>query len=274
MLTVMPELPEVETVRSGLERLLEGAVIRTVTCTRPDLRRLIPVDLGGRLACQPIVAVRRRAKYLILATPVGGLLCHLGMTGTWRIAPAGDDRTHDHCRIELVDGRRLVFRDPRRFGLLDWIGPDFRHPDLDRLGPEPLDPSAFDVAYLRAACRGRKVAIKPLIMDQAVVVGVGNIYAQEALFRARIRPNKAAGRVTVEALGELVTAIRVILAEAIAAGGSTINDFQHAGGEEGWFQHQFQVYGKVGQPCPICTGALRGGTIGGRTTVWCRRCQR
>ena len=156
---------------------------------------------------------------------------------------------------------------------MDWIGPDFRHPDLDRLGPEPLDPTAFDTAYLRAACRGRKVAIKPLIMDQAVVVGVGNIYAQEALFRARVRPTKAAGRVSVEALGDLVTAIRSILGEAIVAGGSTISDFQHAGGEEGWFQHQFQVYGKAGQPCAFCARPLRGGVIGGRSTSWCHFCQ-
>jgi formamidopyrimidine-DNA glycosylase len=274
MLRTMPELPEVETVRAGLERLLAGAVIRSLTCSRPDLRRPIPADLGARLSGQPVSGVRRRAKYLILATPVGGLLCHLGMTGTWRIAPPGDERPHDHCRIDLADGRRLVFRDPRRFGLLDWIDLDGRHPDLDRLGPEPLDPGAFHVDYLRSACRGRKLAIKPLIMDQEVVVGVGNIYAQEALFRARIKPTAAAGRIPAAALAGLVTAIREILAAAIAAGGSTISDFQHAGGEEGWFQHQFQVYAKAGQPCPACARPLRGGVIGGRTTTWCRWCQR
>ncbi len=269
----MPELPEVETVRAGLERLLAGAVIRRVDLQRHDLRAPIPQELPARLAGQPITAIRRRAKYLLIETPGATLLCHLGMTGTWRVAPPGDERTHDHAYLHLADGRRLVFRDPRRFGLLDLLPADGRHPALAGLGPEPLGP-AFSGDYLATVLRGRKAPLKALIMDQRLVVGVGNIYAQEALFRVRLRPTRPAGRVPRAALSDLVAAIRAILGEAIAAGGSTISDFHHAGGEAGWFQHSFQVYGRAGQPCSACSAPLRSDVIAGRSTVWCRRCQR
>ena len=273
----MPELPEVETVRAGLERLVGlDAVIARIQLTRRDLRAPIPAHLPRRLAGQALSAIRRRAKYLLFATPAGSMLSHLGMTGTWRLAPPGDERDHDHCYLHLADGRRLAFRDPRRFGLLDFIAPgaEATHPRLVELGPEPLDPEAFSAAYLAAACRGRKVALKALIMDQRVVVGVGNIYAQEALFRTGLRPARPAGRVPRAALERLVGHIRAVLAEAIAAGGSTISDFRAASGQDGYFQHNFQVYGRAGEPCPTCATTLSGGVVGGRGTTWCRSCQR
>lgn len=273
----MPELPEVETVRAGLVKLLgRRARIARVQLTRADLREPIPADFAARLAGQPITAVRRRAKYLLLDTPEVTMLCHLGMTGTWREVEPGGERSHDHCYLHLADGRRLAFRDPRRFGLLDLVEPggESAHRALRDLGPEPLDLAGFTVDHLVAACHGRKQAIKPVIMDQRVVVGVGNIYAAESLFRAGIRPGRAAGRVPRAALAALVAAIRAILADAIAAGGSTISDFRQAGGDSGYFQHRFQVYDRAGLPCTTCATRLRGLVLGGRSTVWCPRCQR
>ena len=267
----MPELPEVETVRAGLERLLAGACIRRVTPLRADLR--LPIGDLSALAGRRVLAVRRRAKYLILDTDGSGLLCHLGMTGSWRLAEAGDERPHDHCHLDLDDGRRLVFRDPRRFGVLALIPEGTSHPLLADLGIEPLDPG-FDGHHLATLGHGRRTAVKAFIMDQAIVVGVGNIYAQEALFRAGIRPGLAAGRLTRARWQVLCGHIRTILAEAIAAGGSTISDFRQAGGEHGWFQHTFRVYDRGGQPCLACGGILRSGRIGGRGTTWCPRCQR
>lgn len=273
----MPELPEVETVRAGLERLLgTDARIARIELMRKDLRTAIPRELPRRLAGQPITGIRRRAKYLLWTTPAGSLLCHLGMTGSWRLAAAGEERDHDHCYLHLTDGRRLAFRDPRRFGLLGFVPPggEASHPSLAGLGPEPLDATAFTPAYLHARCRGRRGPIKALIMDQAIVVGVGNIYAQEALFRAGIRPTRAAGRVPRDRLAALVTEIRSVLGEAIAAGGSTISDFRQAGGGSGYFQHNFQVYDRGGQPCRRCGSTLKSGVVGGRGTTWCPKCQR
>ncbi|MBA3846098.1 MAG: bifunctional DNA-formamidopyrimidine glycosylase/DNA-(apurinic or apyrimidinic site) lyase [Planctomycetes bacterium] len=273
----MPELPEVETVRRGLAEVFgRDAVIARVELRRRDLRAAIPRTLPARFAGQRVLAIRRRAKYLIIDTPGASLLSHLGMTGTWRLAPAGDERDHDHCYLHLADGRRLAFRDPRRFGLLDLIEPgaEALHPRLRGLGPEPLDAQAFTVGYLAGICAGRKSAIKPLIMDQRVVVGVGNIYAAEALFRAGIRPTRPAGRVRRDALVALVDAIRAVLNAAIAAGGSTISDYRQAGGEGGWFQHDFQVYDRAGLACRRCAKPLAGRVLGGRSTVWCRVCQR
>jgi formamidopyrimidine-DNA glycosylase len=271
----VPELPEVETVRAGLERLLgPEAVIARIELMRGDLRTKIPAALGHRLDGQRIVAVKRRAKYLLFETPAGTLLCHLGMTGTWRLAPPGDERPHDHCYLHLADGRRLAFRDPRRFGMLGLIEPGATHPSLTELGPEPLDAKAFTADSLAGICRGRKAPIKALIMDQRVVVGVGNIYAQEALFRAGILPRKKAGSLKREAIAALVREIRAVLREAIAAGGSTISDFRQAGGDGGYFQHRFRVYDRGGQPCMKCKAPLKSGVVGGRGTVWCAKCQR
>jgi formamidopyrimidine-DNA glycosylase len=274
MLLRMPELPEVETVRRGLERLLgKTSVIARIELLRGDLRRPIPAAVATHFSGQPLLGVRRRAKYLLFETPAGSLLSHLGMTGTWRVAPAGDERLHDHCYLHLKDGRRLAYRDPRRFGLLDLVRPGAQLAILERLGPEPLDAGSFHDGYLFALCRARKAPVKAVIMDQQVVVGVGNIYAQEALFRAGIRPTRAARTLTRKRVRLLIGEIRVVLEAAIAAGGSTISDFRQAGGDGGYFQHHFQVYDRAGEACHRCQGRLRGGVVGGRGTTWCPRCQ-
>lgn len=271
----MPELPEIETVRKGLENILKNQpVIKRVILKRADIRFPIPPTLPKRLANQPITSVRRRAKYLLIETPKVILLSHLGMTGSWRIAT--DEDKHDHCYIELADGRKLAFCDPRRFGLLDLveIGGEEKHPRLKELGPEPLDTKTFTTAYLFQTSRKRKVATKVFIMNQNIVVGVGNIYASEALFRAGIRPTRQASQLTQEECGRLVKVIREVLVESIKAGGSTISDYRQAGGEEGGFQLTFQVYDRASEPCLKCKKPLRSKIVGGRSTYWCSHCQK
>jgi formamidopyrimidine-DNA glycosylase len=270
----VPELPEVETVRAGLQRLLGRATIARVVLNRRDLRTPFPRDLASALAGRRVRRVRRRAKYLLIDTDGPGLLCHLGMTGVWRLAPEADRRTHDHAELHLADGRRVVFNDPRRFGLLDLLREGDRHPALDGLGPEPLG-DGFDAAWLaeRFATR-RRGAVKAVIMDQAVVVGVGNIYAAESLFRSGIRPGLPAGRVSRPRIDRLVAEIRAVLAEAIKAGGSSIDDFRHVNGLSGLFQNDFRVYGRKGEPCRVCGTAIRAAMIGGRSSFWCPTCQR
>lgn len=272
----MPELPEVETVRAGLEKILQnGPVIERVELRRKDIRFQIPLDLPKRLKGQTILSVRRRAKYLLLETPKVILLSHLGMTGSWRIAKTGDENSHDHCVIYLHDGRRLVYRDPRRFGLLDLLelGGEKEHPRLKDLGPEPLDEKAFTAEYLFKMSRSRSVASKVFIMNQNIVVGVGNIYASEAMFAAGIRPHKNAGRLTLRECERLVSEIRKILAQAIEAGGSSIRDFQSAYGIAGGFQKEFRVYDRAGESCPVCKTTLKAKVMGGRSTFWCPNCQ-
>lgn len=268
----MPELPEVETVRAGLERLLQGAAIRRALARRADLRTAIPrlATLAGRR----ITAVRRRAKYLLIDTDGPSILNHLGMTGQWRELGADGPRTHDHVVLELTDGRRIAFNDARRFGLFELCRADRGHAALDELGPEPLD-AGFDGAVLRAAAaRHRRAAIKAMIMDQRVVVGVGNIYAAESLFRAGIRPTLAAGRVAGPRLERLAAEIRGVLSEAIAKGGSTIDDYRQVNGLSGLFQNSFAVYGRAGKPCQVCGTVIRNRTIAGRASCWCPACQR
>jgi formamidopyrimidine-DNA glycosylase len=274
----MPELPEVETVRAGLaERFCARPTIVRARLLRPDIRAIVPPELPSRLAGQPIVGVRRRAKYLLIDTPAATLLCHLGMTGSWRAAAPGDaiEDKHDHFYLELDDGQRLAFRDPRRFGLLDLVEPgaEAEHPRLRGLGPEPLEAGLFDAHYLRARARGRSAAVKAFLMDQRTVVGVGNIYASEALFRARVRPQRRAGRVAAAEWLRIVDAIRSVLGAAIAAGGSSIRDYRGADGRPGAFQAEFLVYGREGEPCAACKGALKAKTIGGRSSFYCPRCQ-
>lgn len=268
----MPELPEVETVRAGLERLLAGAVVRRARARRPDLRTDIP-DLAP-LAGRRIAAVRRRAKYLLIDSDGPSILNHLGMTGRWHELGDAPPGRHDHVVLELADGRRIAFNDARRFGLFELCRPDRGHDALDALGPEPLG-GAFDGAVLRAqAARHRRAPIKAVIMDQRVVVGVGNIYAAESLFRAGIAPALASGRVRGERLDRLAAEIRAVLAEAIAKGGSTIDDYRQVNGLSGLFQNSFAVYGRAGEPCPACGARIRARAIGGRSSFWCQRCQR
>ncbi len=271
----MPELPEVETTRRGIEPHLRGRRISRVVVRQPCLRWPIPADLGTRLEGRRITAVGRRAKYLLLRVAGGAALLHLGMSGSLRLvesgAPAGP---HDHVDLELEEGLSLRLRDPRRFGCLLWAGGDpLRHPLLAGLGPEPWD-EVFGGTYLHARAAGRRTAVKNLIMDGRVVVGVGNIYASEALFQAGILPSRAAGRIGQERYQRLADAIRQVLEEAVEAGGTTLRDFTDGEGRPGYFQRQLAVYGREGGPCPACGSTIRQRRIGQRSSYWCPRCQR
>jgi len=265
----MPELPEVETVRAGLQALLVGAVIHRARARRRDLRT--PIPALTRLAGRRITAVRRRAKYLLIDCDGLTILNHLGMTGRWRTDATA--QKHDHVELHLADGRRVAFNDSRRFGLFELCRPDGTHPALAELGPEPLE-AGFTAAVLRdAARRHRRAPIKALIMDQRVVVGVGNIYASESCFRAGIRPTRPAGRLRGEELDALNGRIREVLAEAIATGGSTIDDYCQVNGLSGLFQTRFNVYDRTGEPCRVCGAAIRQKAVAGRSTFWCPICQ-
>ncbi|MCB0341130.1 MAG: bifunctional DNA-formamidopyrimidine glycosylase/DNA-(apurinic or apyrimidinic site) lyase [Pseudobdellovibrionaceae bacterium] len=272
----MPELPEVETVRSGLEQIIgRQAHIQKVEVRRFDLRFPVPPKLAGSLKGLPITAIKRRAKYLLFETPDGVFLNHLGMTGTWREAPVGDERRHDHIYIYLQSGLRLAFNDPRRFGYVDWLPHNkvVSSRWLGHLGPEPLDAKAFSGTYLKNKSMGRTGAVKNFIMDQAVVVGVGNIYASEALYRAGVRPAVAAGKVSKSRYDSLAKAITHVLKNAIKCGGTTLRDFRQAGGSEGYFQNKLAVYGRQGEPCQQCKTPIRKTTQSGRSSYWCPQCQ-
>ena len=277
----MPELPEVETVRAGLAELLnqKPKIIR-VKLMRADIRFPIPKNFVKALEGQTITGVSRRAKYLLIETTKVSLLSHLGMTGSWRIESAETLESslgpHDHCFIELSDSRTLIYRDPRRFGLLDLVEPgnEDTHLRLKALGPEPLDELKFTTEYLYSYSRKRKVALKVFIMDQRVVVGVGNIYASEVLFRAKVRPQKLAGKMTKHEATRVIDSVRSILNEAIKAGGSSIRDYKNAEGESGSFQQSHQVYERANEPCRVCGRAIRSKVLGGRSTYWCPHCQK
>jgi len=275
----MPELPEVETTRRGLAPHVEGRRVAAVALRRPDLRWPIPPEVATLLPGQRIDAVRRRAKYLLLDTTAGSALLHLGMSGSLRVLPADAPlRTHDHFDIALAGtgrtlGRVLRFNDPRRFGCLLWQPPGEVHPLLRGLGPEPLA-DEFDGDYLFARSRGRRAPVKTFLMDQAIVVGVGNIYAAEALFAAGISPLRAAGRVSRERYRLLAGAVRRILEHAITRGGTTLRDFLAPDGAPGYFEQELNAYGRGGAPCPNCGRPLKQASIGQRATVWCGHCQR
>ena len=272
----MPELPEVETTVRGLARVLDGRRLVRVEPRRADLRRAMPVDLGQRLTGARVTGLGRRAKYGLIDTDRGDtLIFHLGMSGRWRIDP-DEIGIHDHLLIDTDDGHRLALNDARRFGSLDLVATA----DLDQwpafaaLGPEPLGPT-LSGAWLRERLAGRTAAIKLMLLDQRIVAGLGNIYVCEALFRARISPRKAAGRVSRAKLDLLADAIRAVLEEAITAGGSTLRDFAQPDGELGYFSKQFDVYGREGEPCRAgCGGTVRRFVQGGRSTFHCPSCQR
>ncbi|MBX3727365.1 MAG: bifunctional DNA-formamidopyrimidine glycosylase/DNA-(apurinic or apyrimidinic site) lyase [Xanthomonadales bacterium] len=270
----MPELPEVETTRRGVEPYVTGARVARVVLRVPALRWPIPTTLVDELPGQRFQAVRRRAKYLLLDTERGSVLLHLGMSGVLRVLPTGSaPGRHDHADIELVGGRMLRLTDPRRFGCLLWQPAGAVHPLLAGLGPEPLSDD-FDGDRLWRASRGRSVAVKSFIMDQAVVVGVGNIYAAEALFRSGIHPLRAAGRVSRARYAVLAVAIREILAYAIQRGGTTLRDFLDPSGSPGYFEQELSVYGRAGEPCRRCGAALREVRLGNRASCYCPACQR
>lgn len=270
----MPELPEVETTRRGIAPLLEGRRLAGAEVRCPKLRLPLDPRLGAKVRGRRVLAVERRAKYLVIRLEGAGLLLHLGMSGSLRLVRAHEaPGPHDHVDLLLARGERLRFRDPRRFGLLLLTGPDpGGHPLLARLGPEPLEPG-FDGTSLRKGLAGRSAAVKVLLLDSRVVAGVGNIYACEALHRAGIRPSTPADRVSAGRCQRLAAAIRETLAEAIVAGGTTLRDFRGSRGEPGYFASQLAVYGRAGEPCPRCQAPIRVTTIGQRSTFYCSRCQ-
>jgi formamidopyrimidine-DNA glycosylase len=269
----MPELPEVETTRLGLSPLLEGRRILQVTLRRASLRWPIPPEIAGLLPGQEVLAVRRRAKYLLLDLAPGSALLHLGMSGSLRVLPADTPAgPHDHVDIGLDSGTVLRFNDPRRFGCLLWQPLGTTHDLLGHLGPEPLSPE-FDGGRLFRGSRGRQTSVKAFLMDQEVVVGVGNIYAAETLFRAGIAPGRPAGSVSRARYDRLAEAVKEVLAQAIRSGGTTFRDFIRPDGRPGYFEQELLVYGREGEPCLTCGRILSGARFGNRATVWCGRCQ-
>ncbi|WP_049623869.1 bifunctional DNA-formamidopyrimidine glycosylase/DNA-(apurinic or apyrimidinic site) lyase [Frateuria defendens] len=275
----MPELPEVETTRRGIAPHLVGRRITAVTLRRADLRWPIPPEITTLLPGQRIEAVERRAKYLLLHTAAGSALLHLGMTGVLRVLPAdAPPGPHDHVDIALEaapgqPARVLRFTDPRRFGCLLWQPPGATHDLLAALGPEPLT-EAFDGAMLWHLSRGRRAAVKLFLMDNAVVVGVGNIYASEALHAAGIDPRRPAGKVSRERYDRLAAEVKRILAWAIERGGTTLRDFLNPDGAPGYFFRELMVYGREGEPCKTCGTPIRQTVLGQRSTYWCPRCQK
>lgn len=274
-LAIMPELPEVETTRRGIEPHLVGQTVTCVVVRQRKLRWPIPRALDRSLPGQSIRNVRRRGKYLLLDTAVGTAILHLGMSGSLRLvacdAPVGK---HDHVDIQLASGQSLRLTDPRRFGALLWTTQAAeQHALLAELGPEPLN-DTFDGEHLFNAARGRKVAIKQLIMDSHIVVGVGNIYANEALFMAGIHPTRPAGRIARERYNALVDAIKQVLAASIKMGGTTLRDFVGGDGKPGYFKQTLRVYDRLGEPCHQCGAPIRGKRIGQRSSFYCIQCQR
>lgn len=269
----MPELPEVETTRRGVAPHVVGRRIARLVIYDGRLRWPVPETLQAQIRNRRIDAVDRRSKYLLFRLGDRTLLLHLGMTGSLRLyRQAPPRRLHDHVDIELDDGALLRYHDPRRFGAMLWVADEARHPLLARLGPEPFDP-AFSAAYLHAKTRGRRASIKVTLMNNHVVVGVGNIYANESLFRAGIRPSTPAGRLSRPRLQRLVDAVREVLAEAIAKGGSTLRDFVDSSGAPGEFQLDYRVYGREGLPCRVCGTPIRATRLGQRGSFHCPRCQ-
>lgn len=270
----MPELPEVETTRRGVEPHCRDHEVERVCVRDSRLRWPVPAELDALLAGQRIESVERRAKYLLFRTGPGTLLVHLGMSGSLRVVPRNEPpRRHDHIDIQLKNSASLRYHDPRRFGCFLWEPAGESHPLLQDLGPEPLS-IAFDGELLYRRSRGRKGPIKNFIMCAKVVVGVGNIYANEALFQAGIRPDRAAGRVSLARYQRLADEIKQVLTTAIDQGGTTLRDFVGGDGRPGYFAQQLFVYGRSGEPCKRCEGPLRELRLGQRSSVYCVTCQR
>ena len=293
----MPELPEVETVRRGLQPVMEGQRIVRVEARRSDLRFPLQRDFATRIDGQTVTGLGRRAKYLLCDLASGDvLLMHLGMSGSFRVLdgtdpkeqgafhhPRGKDTSHDHVVFHLASGAAVTFNDPRRFGYMKVIAREGleQEPLLKGLGPEPLG-NAFDAAMLAKACAGKKTSLKAALLDQRVVAGLGNIYVCEALHRAHLAPRRLASTLATRSAAptdharRLVAAIHKVLNEAIAAGGSSLRDHRRTDGELGYFQHSFCVYDREGERCvtPHCKGIVRRFTQNGRSTFWCPVCQK
>ncbi len=271
----MPELPEVETTVRGLTPVLEGQRIAAVELHREALRRAFPPDLVQRLTGARVTGLSRRAKYGLIHTDRDcAMVFHLGMSGRWRLDPDAIEK-HDHLVLTTGNGRRVALNDPRRFGSVDLVegDPETQFDGFIGLGPEPLS-DAFDTRALEAALVGRKAPIKPLLLDQRIVAGLGNIYVCEALNIARIHPGRAAGAISRVRLDRLVAAIKAVLLDAIAAGGSSLRDFAAPDGQLGYFKKSFRVYGREGEICPCGEGRVRRRVDGGRSTFYCASCQR
>ena len=268
----MPELPEVETTRRGIKPWVYQQKIVGLIIRQGSLRWPVTEGLPELVRGQIVVGVMRRAKYLILQLERGSMLVHLGMSGSLRVARADTPwRKHDHIELQLGNGATLRYHDPRRFGA--WLWSLDEHDQLTHLGPEPLS-SEFDGERLWQMGKGRKVAVKPFIMDNKTVVGVGNIYASEALFRSGIRPDRAAGRISKKRYFVLGEHIKEVLAAAIEQGGTTLRDFVNSSGEPGYFQQTLAVYGRGGENCISCSGVLKDIRLGQRSSVFCSTCQR
>ena len=293
----MPELPEVETVRRGLQPVMEGARIVKAEARRGDLRRPLPKDFVKRLEGRRVTGLGRRAKYLLADLSSGEvLMMHLGMSGSFRVTqqkgeetpgefhhPRAEDRAHDHIVFHMSSGARIAFNDPRRFGLMLLVPRTelADHPLMKAIGPEPLG-NEFDAAMLAAACRGKKTSLKAALSDQKIVAGLGNIYVCEALHRARLSPKRQASTIATRAGAPtaraevLVGAIKAVLQDAIKAGGSSLRDHRQTDGELGYFQHHFRVYDREGARCvtPGCNGTVKRIVQSGRSTFYCPTCQK
>jgi len=270
----MPELPEVETTRAGLAPHCEGRGIRSVTLRRPDLRWPIPKEIKKHLPSQTILSVRRRAKYLLIDTAPGSALLHLGMSGCLRVLPATTRiEKHDHVDIALDNDTVIRFTDPRRFGCLLWQPVGETHSLLQHLGPEPLSDD-FDGNFLYELSRGKRSPVKHFLMDQSIVVGVGNIYAAESLFQSGIAPQREAGSISRARYAALATSVKSILSYAIARGGTTLRDFLNADGAPGYFEQELFVYGREGEACKVCGKPIQNLRMGNRASAWCKKCQK
>jgi len=271
----MPELPEVETTRRGIEPHLRARRIDKVIVRDRRLRWPVTAGLAGKLQDQTIGQVRRRGKYLLIDLERGTLIIHLGMSGHLAVVDSGHEPIkHDHLDILLDNGRVLRYHDPRRFGAVLWTtGDPLHHKLLAGIGPEPLGED-FSTNYLQARLRGRRRNIRDTLLDSRIVAGVGNIYANEALFLAGIDPRRAAGRIGRDRIEKLVGAIKQVLASAIEAGGTTLRDFRNSDGRPGYFKQELAVYGRAGEACQHCGGRIRQQVVGGRSLYFCTKCQR
>jgi formamidopyrimidine-DNA glycosylase len=269
----MPELPEVETSRRGIAPWIENQAVTKVVVRDRRLRWPVSEEVDRNLEGRTIDSIRRRAKYLLFDTEVGTMMMHLGMSGSVRIIEADEPpMKHDHVDIRLASGKALRFRDPRRFGSLIWADNPREHALLRDLGPEPLS-DEFCGDYLRQRARGRKVSVKQFIMNSHIVVGVGNIYASEALFGSGIHPKRRAGRISAGRMHALAGAIKAVLERAIEAGGTTLRDFHGGNGEPGYFRQQLDVYDREGLPCRRCGTPITAVVLGQRSTYYCKSCQ-
>lgn len=271
----MPELPEVETTVRALRPHVCGQTVSDIVVRQPKLRWPVPGELAELVRGSKVANIERRAKYMLFAVGSGHVLIHLGMSGSLRLSVAGEPPgPHDHVEFGIGDKWRLRLRDPRRFGTVLWVAGDpGEHRLLRDLGIEPLS-GGFDGTYLHRASRSRKVAVKNFIMDQRIVVGVGNIYASEALFQAGVNPKRRAGIISAKRYGRLAECVRSTMESAIAAGGTTLRDFTSGDSSPGYFKQELQAYGREGEPCERCAGVIETCVIGGRSTYYCKLCQR